>query len=432
MVRVSVQNCQWGVGQGGFHTLHLAAVSEKTDQEMHFNAVYDCGGEIPALETSISHYIDWLVLNRHKTVDCIYLSHLDEDHYGGVRYLLAKLRKVSIAVRNIFIPHLTPLERLVIAVESQLRQSENGDTSGSPVDPLDLTDPVRNLRESFPEVNIVELIPAVNPGAEDFEEVPPRWRVVGEISEATLQVDRHRGMFRLSTVKISREIWQLIPTVDSRADDMTHKVRSAVESDSGIGINDVANLTTQDIEALLSDESRTEKLARALKKHAIGAGTDPGMDTSFSNCSSIILYWGPTTETADTIAQTGFQVFPFGDDFKACGEIAAGTGKAFAWLGTGDADLGSAKPVDNLFANIEEVANNIGVVSAPHHGARRNSTQRFWDKLRNLRVVTFEYGASNRYGHPSPEVVAHGLLRGSRCVHVKRNLFVFNQEFRLT
>lgn len=424
-----MQNCQWGVGQGGFHTLHLEVVSEKSKKEMHFNAVYDCGGELPALETNISHYIDWLVLNRHQTVDCIYLSHLDEDHYGGIRYLLSELRKQSIAVRNIFIPHLTPLERLVIAVESQLRQSEKVNTSGSLVDPLGLTDPVRNLRESFPEVNIVELTSDVNPDGEDTEEVPPRWRTYGELPEATLQVDQRRGMFRLSTAKISREIWQLIPTVDSRADDMTHKVRNAVEGDSGIGINDVADLTTQDIEALLSDKSRTAELARALKKHSIGAGTDPGMDTSFSNCSSIILYWGPTAETAGTNAQTEFQILPFGDDFEACGELAAGTGKVFGWLGTGDADLGSKKPIDNLFKNIKDVANNIEVVSAPHHGARKNSTRLFWNKLKNLRVVTFEYGASNRYGHPSPEVVAYGLLCGSRCVHIKQGLFVFSQEF---
>ena len=106
------------IGQGGFYTGFLDFYGRNHSQ---FNFVYDCGtlSERSNLNHAIKSY-----KNRiwNKVIDVLFISHLDDDHVNGIADLLNGIR-----CENIYLPYLTPFERLLVAI-----RHNPGDTDDFP------------------------------------------------------------------------------------------------------------------------------------------------------------------------------------------------------------------------------------------------------------------------------------------------------------
>jgi len=104
---LEIYRVQRPVGQGGFHTAELAA------NHARFRYIYDCGSTQKDLcSRELSLYVEELP-SAASPLDLLTLSHLDEDHVGGVEELLAS-RNVEVAL----LPYLHPWERLILVAEA--------------------------------------------------------------------------------------------------------------------------------------------------------------------------------------------------------------------------------------------------------------------------------------------------------------------------
>ncbi|NUZ05019.1 DNA internalization-related competence protein ComEC/Rec2 [Piscinibacter koreensis] len=67
---------------------------------------------------------------------------------------------------------------------------------------------------------------------------------------------------------------------------------------------------------------------------------------------------------------------------------------------------------EGALVDVHGAALRSDVLIAPHHGSRTSSTERFIDAVRP-RVVLFQAGYRNRFGHPAPDVVERYRVRGA-------------------
>ncbi len=105
------------VGQGLFYTGRLKY------GRAFFNFVYDCG----AWEWGKDDYYTNLVKNairgefsKYDTIDLLIISHLHADHTNGIPYLLNRVKEVD----TVILPYLTPIERLIVALETPVASRE--------------------------------------------------------------------------------------------------------------------------------------------------------------------------------------------------------------------------------------------------------------------------------------------------------------------
>jgi glyoxylase-like metal-dependent hydrolase (beta-lactamase superfamily II) len=90
------------IGQGGFYTGCLDLYGRNHSQ---FNFVYDCGtlSERNNLNFAIESYKNRIC---NKTIDVLFISHLDDDHVNGIKELLK-----DIICNDVYMPYLSPFPR---------------------------------------------------------------------------------------------------------------------------------------------------------------------------------------------------------------------------------------------------------------------------------------------------------------------------------
>lgn len=94
------------IGQGGFYSATLRLHGRDA-----YTFVYDCGSltDSDRLSNEIQEFSREL---GNRQLDLLVLSHLDADHVNGVDRLLRNTN----GVRDVFLPYLSPLERLIFVV----------------------------------------------------------------------------------------------------------------------------------------------------------------------------------------------------------------------------------------------------------------------------------------------------------------------------
>lgn len=103
------------IGQGGFYTATLDL------DKNSYTLAYDCGSltDLARLEAEIEQFAAELA---NRPLDLLVLSHLDADHVNGVNKLLT----LTGGVRDVFLPYLSPLERLLYAVRFPNQPASTG------------------------------------------------------------------------------------------------------------------------------------------------------------------------------------------------------------------------------------------------------------------------------------------------------------------
>ena len=101
--KITCRAHQRPIGQGGFYSATLSL----NDREK-YTLVYDCGSvsSCGRLSDEIDNFGDEL---GNSKLDLLVISHLDADHVNGVDRLL----HISGGVRVVFLPYLSPLERVI-------------------------------------------------------------------------------------------------------------------------------------------------------------------------------------------------------------------------------------------------------------------------------------------------------------------------------
>ncbi|USS41573.1 MBL fold metallo-hydrolase [Thermococcus aggregans] len=107
------------VGQGLFYTGRL------TYGKASFNFVYDCGSEKTNL---VNKAINREFSGNKKGIDLLIISHLHKDHVSGIPHLL-KITHVD----TVILPYLTPIERLLVALQTPVAPREFYEFLADPV-----------------------------------------------------------------------------------------------------------------------------------------------------------------------------------------------------------------------------------------------------------------------------------------------------------
>jgi hypothetical protein len=112
------------VGQGLFYTGKLEYGNAS------FNFVYDCGSE---KESLVKKAIDreFRCFRGNNYIDLLIISHLHKDHTSGIPHLLKRTK-----VGTVILPYLTPIERLIVALETPQASEEYYSFLADPVEYL--------------------------------------------------------------------------------------------------------------------------------------------------------------------------------------------------------------------------------------------------------------------------------------------------------
>ena len=106
------------IGQGCFYT---GKVQQIEGMYSKFSMVFDCGtlSERTSLETAIEAFKRDLNNNQ---LDVLFISHLDDDHVNGIKNLLENL-----ICKRIYLPYLTPIHRLYVAIRHSPQDTNDFD-----------------------------------------------------------------------------------------------------------------------------------------------------------------------------------------------------------------------------------------------------------------------------------------------------------------
>ncbi|WP_157674860.1 MBL fold metallo-hydrolase [Agrococcus jejuensis] len=363
----SVRITQWGVGHGGFHTQSIDVKGERV------HVVYDCGSSDSArrVEDAADEYARSIAGER---VERLVLSHFDDDHINGLRYLADAFRKNDVTVGRIVAPLLTPLDRLVLALASE------GDRSLRRL----ILEPEAVLGEEFgAEIQLVagnDLGPVNNaPLGSDSDSTGRRVR--GRV-DGGFDVNEDAGTPSL--------VWEVVPYVYPAISNERGRYWSRL-CEKLPDLSDVGVPSNADVSMVLTEHI---KVARETRPNS--------RKSDWTNFSSITLYSGPTGPST-----VGWIHAPRGRPIAG----------AIGWLGTGDSRYGQKRTVDAMSNALGlHRLKNVGVVGAPHHGSAKNSSAHFWSQLPNVMVATFH--ASGRHGHPTIQAMRQAADSGAAVVPV--------------
>jgi len=111
------------VGQGLFYSGKIFLKSKF--RSPRFNFVFDCGASFD------KHYLNKEIdlckkSYLRKPLDVLFISHLDNDHVNGISRLLD-----GISCKVVYLPYLTPIERLYVAIRFASGKDEDFDGEGA-------------------------------------------------------------------------------------------------------------------------------------------------------------------------------------------------------------------------------------------------------------------------------------------------------------
>lgn len=359
---------QHPVGHGFFHD---GAILGR--DSVDFRYIYDCGGRTrPALDR-------WIEIFPGKRVDALFISHLHYDHVSGLPRLLARQ-----SVERAYLPHLSELERILVAVRCFA------------LGVLD-TEYFRFLRD--PEVwlldhgvgTVFSLRPSTRPPP-DIPAEPPQLADHGGLLVSHFidgvasnpPAGAHIVEDLTITAQLDGRLWILRPHVQSASDESLATLRAA------LGLVSTAKWGSSDW-VISQLESRTS--LRRLR----GAYQRAFVDI---NVASLMLLVAPVGG-----ARLGRAICVRGKESITCHPGMVFDTTRMGWLATGDAKLNTEDAVDELAFALGKYVRSIGTVSLPHHGSRHNFHSSLLSKIGTDGLLTFATAKSRGKKHPSDSVV---------------------------
>ncbi len=315
------------------------------------------------------------------------LSHLHKDHVSGVEELFRRFRKV----KDVFLPYLSPRERLLLAVLAHERApgwyftflsdpvrylltrgveriifiggeaSEHGEGVPPPEEP---SNPQETLEINLPDDEDLE---------NEIRSQEPDW---GEyIKSGKVLVKNHTGYARIS-------VWYFRFFNYKTSQTIQKAFQTCLESISCAG----------DIKYCIVDREIRNKLKRCYKESGLSKGD--------INDTSLLVYHGSIGNKGTEVMKIFLMGYPY-----FCYHFVSRGGQ----LLTGDINLNHG--YSEIINHFKHELKNIRVVGVPHHGAKRNWNSDILSDIGALLWVV-SAGLCNRYGHPSLKVWKDVLSSG--------------------
>ncbi|SDX52736.1 ComEC/Rec2 family competence protein [Flavobacterium degerlachei] len=392
------------VGQGSFYTGHLKLYN-KSHKE--FNFVYDCGSlsDRNNINESIKYYKKRL---WHNSLDVLFISHLDDDHINGVKDLLDGIR-----CENIYLPYLTPFERLFVAITHNLRDVDNfNDFINFVISPSDYILSIEganigkinyikgNSENDLPHDKAPEK--PLNPDNFDNEFIDNLEILLkSEFNEEILKLTKDQKIvFKKANGKLKFGIvWEFYLYNEPGTTNQTDNFIESIEKIYGFRVNE--QLTQAELNTILSARDNLKKLKIKFRntfknlnktglivQHKPLAHKQSFLHKEESFHSNIEHYFNPFYRRLKRF------------HFKNIDPIEYNWGVT---LLTGDIGLNQ---IENSFY-VKNHLNYVLVFQVPHHGSNTGWNRDF---LRNLNhkgktsaIINFGYG--NTYGHPKPNIL---------------------------
>lgn len=372
----------WPVGQGLFSSGAILA-----DNGPRFNWVYDCGTTskdslLADAIASCNFKRSALGFNR---LDLAVLSHFDRDHISGFSRLVQTSR-----IRMILLPYLTPLQRLVLA----LQQGVSADDAefGFYIDPVgylraldggDIGEIVFVLA-SGPDDELPP--PPIEPGPDlegpeeppiKFPEDTPPEGSQDELFSAQDNANV-RYLKRGGTISVPFD-WEFLPYNDPS---MLPKATKRFQLAASKLVRDILTVPT-------TRSATLDKLKKLYDAHF-------GKSSKNRNIISLFLYSGPVNQSA---------VLLWHSSNRPLGSLAGST--RFSQMYTGDGTLGAGKQ----FADFEKHYRpgsrlaRAGILQVMHHGAEGNWHSGLGSLLKPEASIFSSDPDHKGYGHPHAAVL---------------------------
>lgn len=376
---------QWSVGQGGFHSARLDG-SHKS-----FNYVYDCGSSTKsAIRPAVASFLKSLGNEDH--IDAVFLSHIDQDHVNGLPTLLGG----GVPVDRIFLPLLTPLERLAAAAQPARAVNSFGADLAS--------DPVSAIHRLNPNIDVVAVRPSAEPAdAGDGEALdigpisraPSPFEIVGQpgdwrpVGQHQVEMSSH-AIFRLDRGTAASP-WLISLYIAQESLDRLQAFQLNLSKRLGQDPSTIASwLTPERIACLLTDPKGLTLVRGALADSEVNP-----------NHSSMSMLSGPAADDTSEYFHLGSRLTTMTDE-------------SASWLFTGDAHLSSAAAVEALAAHFGHRAQRVSVIALPHHGSQDD----FHRSLLDLGIPPlFTYASAglshHHWRHPASAVVKEVASAGT-------------------
>lgn len=372
----------WPVGQGLFSSGAILA-----NNRPRFNWIYDCGTSskdslLADAIASCNYRRSGLGFSR---LDLAILSHFDHDHISGFSRLVQTSR-----IRVILLPYLTPLQRLVLALQQGV--SHDDAEFGFYVDPVGY---LKGLDGS----DIGEIVFVLPSGPDDepphppieprpdlegpeeppikFDEDTPPEGAHGELF--TTQANANVRYLRRGGVVSVPFDWEFLPYNDSS---MLPKVTKTFQAAAAKLVQDILNVPT----------TRSATLDKLKKLYDARFGKW----SKNRNIISLFVYSGPVDQSA---------ILLWNASNRALGPLAGGI--RFGQMYTGDGTLGAGKQ----FAEFERHYRpggrlaRAGILQVMHHGAEGNWHSGLASLLSPEASIFSSDPNHKGYGHPHAAVL---------------------------
>lgn len=423
-------------GQGGFYT-GCFRKRDRVISSTNFNFVYDCGAifDKSYLQEQIKEYKPHLLNNK---LNILFLSHLDNDHINGVVELLDG----NIECERIYLPYLTPIDRLFLAIKHVI--SDNG---GEDFEFFDyLGSPHQYLLDK--NLNIKQIIYIAGNTEGDFEnsekEIKPitpdesgsEFTVIDNLedfyspsgfSEADDLINSNSTKIVLKkgnkTITINR-FWEFYLFYQKNQNICNANFKNKILELFNIEIED-NQITQNQLKTILKDVNKLKVFKGWFNK-----------PKGSINTSGLIVQHKPINYSRATLTKKSNSNQNLQHFFKRK-ECLLGERKYFTqntdnkWgvsLLTGDIGL---KQIENI-TYIQDHLEKVLIFQVPHHGSstlwNAQSLQKLNYKGMTSAIINFGYG--NSYGHPKPEVLAN-LFGDNFDIRFCTQFDSFNYIFRL-
>lgn len=432
------------IGQGCFYTGSFGF--DRFCPE--FYMVYDCGvsGDKKNMYESIKSFRSKL---KKQPLNVLFLSHLDSDHVNGVKQLLEGLK-----CENIYLPYLTPIQRLYLAI--QYNDTDNNSRN-------DYISFLQNPHEYLHNIEgsstnkIVYILGNSNisfnsdnrnrrPNSEgivfEFEDYLEGVRFDEYPAEIKDFIDKDRKNINIEFKKGNQfirlgKIWEFYlyhetANEGSIKNFITETINSLYDSKISMP------LTQEDLVTILKDKKTLKTLRKKINDFILKFKP---LDI---NITSLLLHHKPIGyKTAHLVKLT--QSHSFNHNFNSsCGRLGRNVHinygnyrnyyslEDYKWgisLLTGDIGLNQIEKSDYIKDHLEDVL----IFQVPHHGSEEGWDNSYLRKLNYYNGMTsaiISFGYGNTYGHPR-QIVLEDLNKNNFDICFCNQFASFNYQITL-